>query len=101
MAKRRKRSVARTHPADPGSIARSGRGTLRSYTIGVLPILNRIFQRLELEEFFQTYLPAPGRPGEDTPSKKTVTPPRLRGGSAGDISGGLIGLATDNALPAG
>ena len=63
MAKRRKRSVAPTRPADPGSIARSGRGTLRSYTIGALPILNRIFQRLKLEEFFQTYLPAPGRRG--------------------------------------
>ena len=63
MAKRRKRSVAPTRPADPGSIARSGRGTLRSYTIGALPILNRMIERLELEEFFQTYLPAPGRRG--------------------------------------
>ncbi len=63
MAKRRKRSVAPTRRADRGNIARSGRGTLRSYTIGALPILNRIFQRLKLEEFFQSYLPAPGRRG--------------------------------------
>jgi transposase len=57
MAKRKKSSRSRAVAAAPGSIARSAHGTLRSYTLGALPILDRILQRMKLEEFLQEYLP--------------------------------------------
>jgi len=57
MAKRQKSSRSRAVPATPGSIARSARGTLRSYTLGAVPIIDRILQRMKLEEFLQAYLP--------------------------------------------
>jgi len=58
MAKRKKKSSrSRAAAATPGSIARSARGTLRSYTLGAVPIVDRILQRMKLEEFLQAYLP--------------------------------------------
>ena len=57
MAKRKKSSRSRAAAATPGSIARSARGTLRSYTLGAVPIIDRILQRMKLEEFLQAYLP--------------------------------------------
>lgn len=57
MAKRKKSSRSRTVPATPGSIARSACGTLCSYTLGAVPIIDRILQRMKLEEFLQAYLP--------------------------------------------
>ena len=41
----------------PGSIARSTRGTLRSYSLGALPILDHLLKRMKLEEFLRDYLP--------------------------------------------
>jgi transposase len=41
----------------PGRLARAGRRTLRSVKMGALPIINRILQRLRLEEFLQEHLP--------------------------------------------
>ena len=56
MAKRKKSSRSRTLSQTPGTIARSARGTLRSYTLGALPILDHILKRMKLEEFLQEYL---------------------------------------------
>ena len=57
MAKRKRSSRSRAVPATPGSIARSTRGTLRSYTLGALPILDHVLKRMKLEVFLQDYLP--------------------------------------------
>jgi len=57
MAQRKKSSRSRAVPTTPGSIARSARGTLRSYTVGALPIIDHILKRMKLEEFLQDYLP--------------------------------------------
>jgi transposase len=42
----------------PRNTARSAYGTLRSSTVGALPILNRVLQRMRLEEYLEAYLPA-------------------------------------------
>jgi hypothetical protein len=57
MAKRKKSSRSRTISATPGTIARSAHGTLRSYTLGALPLIDHILKRMKLEEFLQDYLP--------------------------------------------
>ena len=57
MAKRKKSSRSRAVSPTPGSIARSARDTLRSYTLGALPIIDRVLQRMKLEEVLQAYLP--------------------------------------------
>jgi transposase len=44
-------------PLRPGKKARSARRTLDSFHLGALPILNRILQRLRLDEFLRDYLP--------------------------------------------
>jgi transposase len=54
--KRRKRSTCRSSPLPP-NLARSAHGTLRSSTVGALPILNRVLQRMRLEEHLRAYLP--------------------------------------------
>jgi len=38
--------------------ARAGGTTLRSYTVGTLPIINRVLKRMRLEEHLKDYLPA-------------------------------------------
>lgn len=45
----------------PGRLAHAGRQTLRSVKVGALPIINRILQRLRLEEFLQEHLPPEDR----------------------------------------
>jgi transposase len=57
MAKRKKSSRSRAVAATPGSIARSADGTLRSYSLGALPILDNLLKRMKLEEFLRDYLP--------------------------------------------
>lgn len=52
-----RRSADRPKPAAPGNLARSAQGSVRSYAVGALPILNRILQRMKLEDFFRAYLP--------------------------------------------
>jgi transposase len=64
MAKRRKQAGRRKATAGVGNLARSGRETLRSYTVGALPILNRLLDRMKLEEILEAYLP-----GEDRRTK--------------------------------
>ena len=64
MAKRRKQAGRGKAAAGVGNLARSGQGTLRSYTVGALPILNRLLDRMKLEEILEAYLP-----GEDRRTK--------------------------------
>ena len=48
-------------PLRPGRIARTAGHTLNSSTIGVLPILDRFFDRLRLKSFFRDHLPREDR----------------------------------------
>lgn len=45
----------------PPSTSRTDRLTLTSSTVGALPILNRILERMRLREFLRDYLPQTGR----------------------------------------
>jgi transposase len=68
MVQRRKRIEAQSAAAVPGNVAHSARGTLRSSTVGALPIVNRFLQRMRLEEFLRAYLPKEdGRSKVSTP----------------------------------
>jgi transposase len=48
-------------PIQVGHRAEAAGHDLLSYRIGILPILNRIIERLRLEEFFRAYLPPKDR----------------------------------------
>ena len=61
MAKRRKQAGRRKANAGVGHLARSDQGTLRSYTVGALPILNHFLDRMKLEAILRAYLPAEDR----------------------------------------
>ena len=45
----------------PGRIARAAGRTLRSYTIGALPLLDQLFDRLRLEPILRDHLPPEDR----------------------------------------
>ncbi len=55
MATTKKPSVRKPRA---GSTARSAKGTLRSYAVGALPIINNVLRRMRLEQQLQAYLPA-------------------------------------------
>jgi len=57
MAKRKRFSKKSSPTSRPAPVARGAGGTLSSSTVGALPILNRIIQRMKLEEFLRAYLP--------------------------------------------
>jgi transposase len=57
MTKRKRSSRSRAVAATPGSVARSISCTLRSYSLGALPILDDLLKRMKLEEFLRDYLP--------------------------------------------
>ncbi len=57
MSKRKKRHEAKTNE---GYFAESDGVTLRTWTVGSLPIVNRILERMRLEEILQTHLPTDG-----------------------------------------
>ena len=62
MPKPKGRHVPRSTSAPrPGEIARAKGRTLNSYRIGALPIVDRILQRMRLEEFLRSYLPRADR----------------------------------------
>jgi transposase len=69
MAKRKKPSGDRTAPTAPGTVARSARETLRSYTVGALPILDDLIRRMRLEEFLRAALPPEDRRTKLSPVK--------------------------------
>ena len=63
---RKNRSRHRTGQGPGGSMAKWRQGTLRSYSVGALPIINRILERMCLEEIlaahFRARMPAPRFP---------------------------------------
>ena len=62
MQKPKGRHVPRpTSAPRPGEVARTKGRTLNSYRIGALPIVDRILQRMRLEEFLRSYLPRADR----------------------------------------
>ena len=62
MPKPKGRHVPRSTSAPrPGEIARAKGRTLNSYRVGALPIIDRILQRMRLEEFLRSYLPRADR----------------------------------------
>ena len=69
MTKRSKPSSGRAVPILPGSVARSARETLRSYTVGALPILSDLLRRMRLEEFLRAALPPEDRRTKLSPVK--------------------------------
>jgi transposase len=69
MAKRRKQANDRIAPTIPGNVARSARETLRSYTVGALPILDDLIRRLRLEQFLRDALPPEDRRMKLSPAK--------------------------------
>ena len=69
MAKRKKRTSDRIAPIITGNVARSARETLRSYTVGALPILDDLIRRMRLEEFLRAALPPEDRRTKLSPAK--------------------------------
>jgi transposase len=57
MAKRRRFLTDSSLTSQPGPVARGAGQTLSSSTVGALPILDGILQRMKLEEFLRAYLP--------------------------------------------
>jgi transposase len=57
MSKRKKTHDAKTNE---GYFAESDGVTLRTWTVGSLPVVNRILDEMRLEEILQTHLPADG-----------------------------------------
>ncbi len=57
MAKRKPVPAPTTAESDWGALAHLPQGTLRSCTIGALPILNHFFQRMHLEDILETHVP--------------------------------------------
>jgi transposase len=69
MQKPKKRHVPPSAtPARPGEIARSKGRALNSYRIGALPIIDRLLQRMRLDEFLRSYLPRADRRCRIAPS---------------------------------
>ncbi len=63
MSRRPRSTKPKRVPAVPSSppVARAAGQVLQSATIGALPILNHLFQRMRLEEFLRGYLPPEDR----------------------------------------
>lgn len=57
MARQKEPFAQRADERELGTIARLQQGTLRSYTVGALPVLNRLLERMNLEEILQSHLP--------------------------------------------
>jgi len=69
MEKPKGRHVPRpTGAPRPGEIARAQGRTLSSYRVGALPIIDRLLERMRLEEFLRSYLPRADRRCRVAPS---------------------------------
>jgi transposase len=69
MENPKKRPVPRSIDAPrPGEIARSKGRALTSYRVGALPIINRLLERMRLQEFLHAYLPKADRRCRIAPS---------------------------------
>jgi len=69
MVKPSQPSTDRVAATLPKNVARSARGTLRSDTVGALPILNEFLRRMRLEEFLRAALPPEDRRTKLSPVK--------------------------------
>jgi transposase len=58
MGKRKNRSQHRTGQGSSGNIANWDQGTLQSYRVGALPIINHLLERMHVEEILRKHLPA-------------------------------------------
>jgi transposase len=58
MSTRQPSSAAANHPHPSGTIAQWPSLTLRSWTVGALPIVNHLLERMQLEAILQAHLPA-------------------------------------------
>ena len=58
MGRRRNRSKHRTGQGPSGNHATWDQGTLRSYRVGALPIINHFLECMRVEEILQEHLPA-------------------------------------------
>jgi transposase len=69
MEKPNKRHVPRSTDAPrPGEVAHSRGRTLTSYRVGALPIIDRLLERMRLDEFLRAYLPHADRRCRIAPS---------------------------------
>jgi transposase len=69
MEKPKKRHLPRSTDAPrPGEIARAKGRTLSSYRVGALPIIDRLLERMRLDEFLRSYLPRADRRCRIAPS---------------------------------
>jgi len=57
MAKRKHRPKRVKADQGSGRVARSAGQTLTTHTVGALPILNHVLERMKLQEFLEAYLP--------------------------------------------
>jgi transposase len=57
VGKRRNRSKHRAAQGPAGSMAIWKKGTLHSYSVGALPLINHLLDRMNLEEILQSHLP--------------------------------------------
>ncbi len=55
-----KNKNANNATSNEGYVAQSGGSTLKTWTVGSLPIINKILAEMRLEEILQTHLPADG-----------------------------------------
>jgi transposase len=60
MPKRNSRRKTSREANRVGQTAKASRHTLHSCTVGALPIVNRLLERIKLDEFLQAHLPADG-----------------------------------------
>ena len=68
MGKKRSPTADDKHSPLAAPRARTAEATLRSYTVGAIPILNKVLKRMRLEEHLKAYLPAEdGRTRPSTP----------------------------------
>ena len=58
MGTRKNRSRHRTGPGPGGSLATWPQGTLRSYSVGALPLINHLLKRMNLEDILEAHLPS-------------------------------------------
>jgi len=69
MEKPKKRHLPRSTDAPrPGEIARAKGRTLNSFRVGALPIIDRLLERMRLDEFLRSYLPRADRRCRIAPS---------------------------------
>ncbi|MFO7907168.1 MAG: IS1634 family transposase [Pirellulaceae bacterium] len=61
MKRKHKSKPSIPPPTHRGSRARAGGQTLRTWTVGAVPLVNQLLERIRLEEFLRQHLPKDGR----------------------------------------